>query len=120
MKAAGLFALGTLALIALAYPLVRMGFASSHDASAIQLSALLALAVQLVTFAIARAMARRNLIVGWGVGSALRVLSLFIYAFLVLPSLGLPKPAALVSLAIFLFLSMLIEPPLLSYDRRQD
>jgi hypothetical protein len=120
MKAAGMFALATLALIALAYPIVRMGFASSHDGDAIRMSALLALGVQIVTFAIARLMARRNLIVGWGVGAALRLLSLTVYAFVVAPALKLPRPAALVSLAIFLFLSMLIEPPLLAYDRGQD
>ena len=117
MKAAAWFALGTLALIALSYPLLRMGFASTHEAQAVQMSAVLALAVQLVTFAIARLMARRNMIVGWGVGAALRLLALTVYALLVAPSLGLPRSAALVSLAVFLFLSMLIEPLLLAYDR---
>jgi hypothetical protein len=117
MKAAGLFALATLALIALSYPLLRMGFPMSRDVAALRTSALLAFAIQIVTFAIARVMARRNLIVGWGIGAALRLLALTIYALLVAPSLGLPRASALVSLAIFLFLSMLIEPPLLAYDR---
>ena len=117
MKAAAFFALATLALIALSYPLLRMGFASAHDAEAVRTSAVLALAVQLATFAVARLMARRNMIVGWGVGAALRLLALTIYALLVAPSLGLPRSAALVSLAVFLFLSMLIEPLLLAYDR---
>ena len=117
MRAAGWFALATVALMALAYPLLRMGFASSHDADAVRMSAVLALAVQLVTFGIARAMSRRNLMVGWGVGAALRLISLTIYAFVVAPAFGLPRPAALVSFALFLFLSMLIEPPLLAYDR---
>lgn len=117
MKAAAWFALGTVALIALSYPLLRMGFASTHEAQAVRTSAVLALAVQLVTFAIARLMARRNMIVGWGVGAALRLLALTVYALLVAPSLGLPRSAALVSLAVFLFLSMLIEPLLLAYDR---
>jgi hypothetical protein len=117
MKAAAWFTLATLALIVLAYPLLRMGFASSHDANAVRTSAVIALGVQLVTFVIARAMSRTSLIVGWGIGSALRLLALTLYAFLIAPALGLPRPAALVSLAVFLFLSMLIEPPLLAYDR---
>lgn len=117
MKAGAWFALATLALIALSYPLLRMGFTSAHEAEAVRMSAVLALAVQLVTFAIARATARRNMIVGWGVGAALRLLALTVYALLVAPSLGLPRSAALVSLAVFLFLSMLIEPLLLAYDR---
>src|SRR6266567_3797287 len=113
MKAGALFALATLALIALAYPILRMGFPMSRDVAAIRTSALLAFAIQIVTFAIARAMARRTLIVGWGIGAALRLLALTIYALLVAPSLGLPRASALISLALFLFLSMLIEPPLL-------
>ena len=117
MKAGAWFALATLALIALSYPLLRMGFASPLEAEAVRTSAVLALAVQLVTFAIARVMARRNMIVGWGVGAALRLLALTVYALLVAPSLGLPRSAALVSLVVFLFLSMLIEPLLLAYDR---
>ena len=117
MKAAAWFALATLALIALSYPLLRMGYPSMHEAEALRTSAVLALVLQLVTFAIARLMARRNLIVGWGVGAALRLLALTGYALLVAPSLGLPRSAALVSLAVFLFLSMLIEPLLLAYDR---
>ena len=56
-------------------------------------------------------------LVGWGIGATLRLLALTVYALLVAPSLGLPRASALVSLAIFLFLSMLIEPPLLAYDR---
>ena len=117
MKAAGYFALATLALIALSYPLLRMGFPMSRDANALRISAMLAFGIQIVTFAIARAMARRNLIVGWGIGAALRLLALTVYALLVAPSLGLPRASALISFAIFLFLSMLIEPPLLAYDR---
>ena len=117
MKAAAWFALATVALMALAYPLLRMGFASSHEADAVRISAIIALGVQLVTFGIARVMSRRNLMLGWGIGSALRLLTLTLYALLVAPALGLPRGAALVSFAVFVFLSMLIEPPMLAYDR---
>jgi hypothetical protein len=117
MKAGAWFAVATLGLIALSYPLLRMGFASTHEADAVRMSAILALTLQLATFAIARLMSRRNMIVGWGVGAVLRLIALTVYALLVAPSLGLPRSAALVSLAVFLFLSMLIEPLLLAYDR---
>lgn len=95
MKAAAYFALGTIGLMALAYPMLRMGFASSHEGDAVRLSALLALVVQMVTFAIARVMSRRNLMLGWGIGSALRLLTLTLYALLVAPALGLARGAAL-------------------------
>jgi Mg/Co/Ni transporter MgtE len=78
---------------------------------------MVAIAVQLVSFAIARRMPLRNLMLGWGIGAVLRVVVLAVYALLVVPALGLPSAAALVSLVTFMFLSMLIEPLLLAYDR---
>jgi hypothetical protein len=59
----------------------------------------------------------RNLMLGWGIGAVLRVVVLAVYALLIVPALGLPGAAALVSLVTFMFLSMLIEPLLLAYDR---
>jgi hypothetical protein len=57
------------------------------------------------------------MMVGWGVGTLVRVLSLVLYALIVVPAYGLPRSAALVSLVTFLFVSMLVEPLLLAYDR---
>jgi CRP-like cAMP-binding protein len=86
-------------------------------AGAIRISAALALVVQIITFAVARRVTRTNMMVGWGLGTLLRVLTLALYAFLVVPAIALPASAALISLVIFLFLSMLVEPLLLAYDR---
>ena len=48
---------------------------------------------------------------GWGAGSLVRFLSLIVYAALVAAkALLLPLPAALISLLVFYFLSMVIEP----------
>lgn len=111
------FAAATAALIAISYLVLQLGFDSPGDSGALRTSAMIALAVQLVTFAIARRMPVRNLMLGWGIGSVLRVLVLAVYALLIVPALGLPSSAALVSLATFMFLSMLVEPLLLAYDR---
>jgi hypothetical protein len=82
--------------------------------SAILASAVVALAVQLVAFAIARLMAERgNVIAGWGVGAIICFTALIVYGF-VSRALGLPSNAALLSLATFFFLTELIEPPLLT------
>ena len=81
---------------------------------AILISAIVALAVQLVAFAIARLMADRgNGIAGWAVGAVICFAALIVYGF-VSRALGLPSNAALLSLATFFFLTELIEPPLLT------
>lgn len=116
MKAGAYFAVATAALIGIGYFLLQLGFTSPAEHGAIQISALLAVAVQMVTFVIARK-ASRNMMVGWGVGTLVRVLSVVLYALIVVPAYGLPRSAAMVSLVIFLFVSMLVEPLLLAYDR---
>ena len=78
------------------------------------ISAIVALVVQLIAFAIARLMSDRgNAIAGWGVGAVICFTSLIVYGF-VSRALGLPSNAALLSLATFFFLTELIEPPLLT------
>lgn len=111
------FAAATAALIVISYLVLQLGFDSPGDSRALRTSAMVALAVQLVSFAIARRMPVRNLTVGWGIGTLLRLVVLTVYALLVVPALGLPSSAALVSLVTFMFVSMLIEPLLLAYDR---
>jgi hypothetical protein len=116
MKAGAWFVVATAALIGIGYFLLQLSFNSPAEHRAILISAFLALAVQMVTFVIARK-ASGNMMVGWGVGTLVRVLSVVLYALIVVPAYGLPRSAALISLVIFLFVSMLVEPLLLAYDR---
>jgi hypothetical protein len=117
VKAGALFVAATTLLILVAYMLLRLGFSSPVDARAMRVSAAVALVVQVLTFAIARRSSHQSVIIGWGVGALLRFLALVLYAALVAPALGLQLSAALVSLFVFLFTSMLVEPFLLAYDR---
>jgi hypothetical protein len=110
VKSWALYAVTTVALIVLIGWLLTLAFPGPRDAAAIRLSAIVAIVVQLVAFAITRAVARRHLIAGWGAGSLLRFMTLAVYALLAVKVFGLPPVAALVSLATFLFLSTLIEP----------
>jgi hypothetical protein len=116
MKAGAYFAVATAALIGIGYFLLQLSFKSPAEHRAIQISALLALAVQIATFVIGRK-ASKNMMVGWGIGTLVRVLAVVLYAFIVAPAYALPMTAALISLVIFLFVSMLVEPLLLAYDR---
>lgn len=117
MKAGIYFASASAALIAIGYLLLQLGFDSPGDSRALTTSAMVAIAVQLASFAIARRMPARSLMVGWGIGTLLRALVLVVYALLIVPALGLPSSAALMSLVTFMFVSMLVEPLLLAYDR---
>ena len=73
-------------------------------------SAGLAFAVQLVAFGVARALRRRNLLLGWGLGSILRLVALVLYAVIVARLLRAPVAAALISFVAFLFVTSVIEP----------
>ena len=115
MKRALAFAGITLVIaIATVWVLGRV-FPTAADARALRVSAGLAFIVQMLTFFIARRLAKRNLMVGWGLGSALRLVTLAIYALVGAAALGLPRPAALVGFTVILFASMLIEPLLLGH-----
>ena len=77
---------------------------------AVMFSGAFAMAVQAVAFLVARAYRTRNLLLGWGIGSAVRVVALVIYA-VVLARLGRASLApALLSFAAFLFVTTVFEP----------
>ena len=109
-----LYALACLVAIGLAAGVFVTVYSEPSERSAVLVSALVALVVQVVAFAIARRMAGRgNAIAGWGLGALICFTCLIAYGF-VSRALGLPSNAALLSLATFFFLTELIEPPLLT------
>lgn len=110
VKSWAAYSISAIALIAIVGWLLTLGFPGPLDAAAIRLSAIVAIVVQLVAFAITKLVARRHLIAGWGAGTLLRFFALIVYALLAVKVLGVAPVAALVSLAAFLFLSTLIEP----------
>ena len=65
MKAGTYFAAATAALIVISYLVLQLGFDSPGDPRALRTSAMVAIAVQLVSFAIARRMPLRNMMLGW-------------------------------------------------------
>ncbi|HVE77413.1 MAG TPA: hypothetical protein VNA89_01010 [Gemmatimonadaceae bacterium] len=114
MKGLAAFAGLSLLLTAAAFALLTLGYESDADRRALAVSAGVAYVVQLFTFAVVRLLARTNVIAGWGLGAALRLVTLAVYALVIVQAFALPISAALVSLAVFLFLSTLIEPLLLT------
>ena len=76
----------------------------------IMASAVLAFVLQLVAFGVARLMGPRNVMLGWGLGSALRLVLLVIYALLLAKLWRAPIAPALLSFAAFVFLTTVVEP----------
>ena len=61
------------------------------------------------SFAVAWPFLAKNPLMGWGLGSLLRLLALVLYALVGVRSSGLAAAPALLSLAGFFFVSMLLE-----------
>ena len=110
MKQGLLFALVSLAIIGLGALGLSMFWPAAADHRAIHAAAMLALAVQLVAFALARLARKRNVFAGWGLGVVLRFVVLSVFALIVVRRMGLPPEPAIISLALFLFTTTLVEP----------
>jgi hypothetical protein len=109
------------ALIIIATIILRTYFRTVDQHRAMLVSAGLAFAVQLGSYALLRpARAGRGapgeLLLRWGIGAVLRLFVLILYAPIA-RIINLSVEAALVSLVTFFFLTMMAEPLLLEYDR---
>ena len=109
------------ALIIIATVILRLYFRTVEQHDAMVVSAGLAFAVQLGSYALLRPGRPGHgtpgeLLIRWAIGAALRLFVLVLYAPLARIA-NLSLEAALVSLVTFFFLTMMAEPLLLEYDR---
>lgn len=109
MKVLGFIGLSAVAIGVAAW-VSTLVFPGPEAQGAIVTSAGVAFTVQLLTFAIARALVPTNLMAGWGAGMLVRLATLILHGLVGARLLGQPMDAALVSLAAFFFLTTLIEP----------
>lgn len=120
-RALGFFAGVSAALIITATIVLRTYFRTVEQHNAMLVSAGLAFAVQLGSYALLRPGrpghgAPGELLLRWGIGAVLRFFVLVLYAPLA-RIFNLSLDAALVSLVTFFFMTMMAEPLLLEYDR---
>ena len=119
-RALGFFAAVSAALIVIATVVLRSYFTTVVEHRAMLVSAGLAFAVQLGSYALLRparaGKAPGELLIRWGIGAVVRLLVLVLYAPLA-RVMFLSLDAALVSLVTFFFMTMMAEPLLLEYDR---
>jgi hypothetical protein len=104
------YALVTVVTIAFVAWLLTLALSGAGSDSAIGLSAIVATVIQIGAFAVTKTMASTNVVAAWGAGALVRLLTLFVYAFLAVKVFGLPAVPALISLVAFFFLSTLLEP----------
>ena len=120
-RALGFFAGVSAALIIVATIILRTYYRTVEQHNAMLVSAGLAFAVQLGSYALLRPARRGHgapgeLMLRWGIGAVLRFAILVLYAPLARIA-NFSLDAALVSLVTFFFLTMMAEPLLLEYDR---
>ena len=120
-RALGFFAGISAALIIIATIILRSYYRTVDQHNAMLVSAGLAFAVQLGSYALLRPArpgrgAAGELLIRWAIGAALRFFVLVLYAPLARIA-NVSIEAALVSLVTFFFLTMMAEPLLLEYDR---
>jgi hypothetical protein len=120
-RALSFFAGVSAALIIVATIILRLYFRTVEQHHAMLISAGLAFAVQLGSFALLRPArpgkgAPGELMIRWAIGAVLRFFVLLLYAPIA-RVFFVSLEAALVSLVTFFFLTMMAEPLLLAYDR---
>ncbi|MBC7674183.1 MAG: hypothetical protein H7247_17330 [Polaromonas sp.] len=113
-RAVMMYGLACVVAIGLAGGVFTAVFGTAGERQAVWVSAIVALVVQLLAFALARSMVDGGHgIAGWGLGAVICLVALVVYGF-ASRALGLPSNAAMLSLATYFFLTELIEPPLLN------
>ncbi len=110
MKSLGMFFVVGAVVIAAAAGVLTLVYTQGDERRAIAYSAGIAFITQLFAFAIMKLVAEKNVVAGWGLGAILRFLVFGVWALVIAKSLGLPSVAAMVSMAVFLFASTLVEP----------
>ncbi len=120
-RALSFFAGVSAALIITSTIILRMYFRTAEQHNAMLVSAGLAFAVQLGSYALLRPArpghgAPGELMLRWGIGAVMRFFVLMLYAPIA-RVVNLSLEAALVSLVTFFFMTMMAEPLLLEYDR---
>jgi hypothetical protein len=119
MKSMARFTGLLLALIGISGWALSQAYDTAAERQALIISAILAATVQVMTFGLIKLLGRQNMLIGWVLGAIFRGTILALYGIVLVKLFGLPQVAALVSFAVFLFVSMLLESTLLAYESRQ-
>ena len=87
---------------------------TGETSRAIWTSVGVAVVVQVLALLVGRSFGKDRVLVGWGLGALLRLVTVVVYGFAIIPALGLPLAPALLSLVVILFVTTVFEPFLLT------
>ena len=110
----GRYAAVVVGIVLVAGALLALGFRSPTDRTAIGLSAMVAVVVQLGAGVVSGLpLMRANVMARMGAGALVRLVALVAYGLIVIEATSLPAVSALISLFVFFFLTTLVEPLLI-------
>ena len=109
MRAGVLYTASCIVAIAL-LGAIAWSFLDGPARQAMIVSAGVAVAVQVVAFGVARLLLRKNVMLGWGLGSGLRFVVLVVFAVIMARTARATMTPALLSFVGFLFVTTVIEP----------
>ncbi|MGH7638808.1 MAG: hypothetical protein ACREOK_14255, partial [Gemmatimonadaceae bacterium] len=109
MKGGVLYLVACIVTIAL-LGAIAWSFLDGASRHAMLLSGGLVVGVQMLAFVMARLLLRKNAMLGWGLGSVLRLLTLVVYAVVLAKASRSLLTPALLSFVGFLFVTTVIEP----------
>ena len=99
--------------IILALALLASVFVAGPSREAVWASASLAFVLQMIAFTVVRMLPPEQVMIGWGLGSILRLMSVVVYAVFVAKVWRAPVAPALLSFVAFLFVTTILEPAFL-------
>ena len=109
MKAGVLYAASCIVAMAL-IAAIAWSFLDGASRHAMLVSAGIAVGVQVLAFTVARLLLRKNVMLGWGLGSVLRLVVLVVFAVILARTARDTMTPALLSFVGFLFVTTVIEP----------
>jgi hypothetical protein len=112
MRRAALFA-ALCGVIILALASLTSAFVGGPSREAVWVSASLAFVLQMIAFTVVRMLPPEQVMIGWGLGSILRLMSVVLYGVFVAKVWRAPVAPALLSFVAFLFVTTILEPAFL-------
>jgi hypothetical protein len=109
VKGAGVY-VGLCALIIAGLAGLASVFLAGPDRLTVWVSASLAFVVQMIAFMVVRILPAKDVMLGWGLGAILRLVSVVIFGVFVAKVWRAPVAPALISYAAFLFVTTVVEP----------
>ena len=109
MKAVGQYLLAVVASV-IVVGAIAWAFVDVAGRNTVLASAAAVVAVQMSAFLITRFFQKQNVLLGWGLGSVLRMVALVLYAVVVARLWRAPVTPALLSFVAMLFVTTVLEP----------